>query len=151
MVEQSGKADIHAEKLKTDETGFSAKINYAPKGARRALKGVSQFYNIDIPRLSGEALINVSAHFPVAGKFHIDAMLPALLCGELFGISIEDGVTALQTFTLPPGRMSIIEGIKGATILDSSYNASPEAVKEALELLKRISRQTKNCRHWEYE
>ena len=31
MVEQSG-ADIHAEKLKTDETGFSAKINYAPKG-----------------------------------------------------------------------------------------------------------------------
>ena len=62
-----------------------------------SFEGVSQFYII--PRLSGEALINVSAHFPVAGKFHIDAMLPALLCGELFGISIEDGVTALQTFT----------------------------------------------------
>jgi len=34
-----------------------------------------------------------------------------------------------------PGRMKIIEGIKGSTIIDDSYNSSPVAVNSALRTL----------------
>lgn len=77
-----------------------------------------------------------TAHFPIAGAYHIDILLPALLIGALKGITPEEGIAALQNFKLPPGRMSIIEGKFGAIILDGTYNASPRTVEQALELLK---------------
>lgn len=107
------KGDIFAEDLKNTHNGFSATIvNETPV--------FKKFH----------------AEFPIAGSFHIDAFLPALLCGVLHGITLEEGLRALQSFKLPPGRMSIISGVHGTTILDSSYNASPETTKQALALLK---------------
>lgn len=102
--------DIFADNLKNTASGFEALIH---RGHERYV-----------------------AEFPVAGSFHIDAFLPALLCGLLHGVTLEEGMQALQNFKLPPGRMSIIPGKNGATILDSSYNASPETMKQALDLLK---------------
>lgn len=78
----------------------------------------------------------VFANFPVAGTFHVDLFLPALMIGILNGISLEEGIAALQFFKLPPGRMSLIEGKNGSALIDSSYNASPETVRQALNLLK---------------
>ena len=63
-------------------------------------------------------------------------MLPALIAGRLKGITLEEGISALQNFRLPPGRMSAIEGKNGALLLDGTYNASPETVSQALILLK---------------
>lgn len=104
------KSGIYADDLKNTHTGFSAIINREKQKIR--------------------------AHFPVLGTFHIASFLPALLCGVLHGISLAEGIHALQNFKLPPGRMSIIPAKYGALILDSSYNASPETVKNALEVLK---------------
>jgi len=78
----------------------------------------------------------IHAAFAVAGAYHIDVLLPALLCGTLHGVPLEEGVKALQGFRLPPGRMSIIEGKSGSTLLDSTYNASPQTVEQALTLLR---------------
>ncbi|MEK7523659.1 MAG: UDP-N-acetylmuramoyl-tripeptide--D-alanyl-D-alanine ligase [Patescibacteria group bacterium] len=74
--------------------------------------------------------------FTIAGAFHASSLMPALLCGTLYNIPLREGIDALQSFQLPPGRMTIIEGKNGATLLDSTYNASPETVKQALGLLK---------------
>lgn len=104
------RGDISADNLKNTASGFSATLH----------KGHEHF----------------DAKFPVAGSFHIDAFLPALLCGLLYGLTLKEGIAALQNFKLPPGRMSIIPGKNSSTILDSSYNASPETVKQALDLLK---------------
>ena len=79
---------------------------------------------------------NEPAEFKVPGTYHIDIFLPALLCGILNGISLKEGIKALKSFQLPPGRMSIIPGQHGSIILDGSYNASPETVKQALNLRK---------------
>ena len=46
---------------------------------------------------------------------------------------------ALLNYNAPPGRMRIIAGVKGARIIDDSYNASPKATKAALETLGRLS------------
>ncbi len=50
-----------------------------------------------------------------------------------------DAATAVKNlqsnFSLPPGRASIFSGINGSTIIDSSYNSSPDATSEFLKSL----------------
>jgi len=67
---------------------------------------------------------------------------------QLYAILVALGVTLvakypllsitqiLETYTPPPGRGRLIEGIKNTFILDDSYNASPVAMSAALEALK---------------
>lgn len=63
----------------------------------------------------------------------------ALAVGIYEKIPIETGILVLErNFKLPPGRMSIIPGIKNSVILDSSYNASKWPMIEALNTLKGI-------------
>lgn len=77
-------------------------------------------------------------HANVIGNYQVFVLLPAVICGHLMGMPIENAVAAIAKYVLPPGRMSIIPAIKEATIIDSSYNASPEAVKEALHTLAAV-------------
>lgn len=81
----------------------------------------------------------VSAQFKLLGAFQVYVLLPAIAVGLTQGFSLKECCDALKEFTPPPGRMSMIAGMNGSTILDSTYNASPEAVKEALNLLKEIA------------
>ena len=39
-----------------------------------------------------------------------------------------------KNLTLPPGRSSIFKGIKNTTIIDSTYNATPDGVRSILEM-----------------
>ena len=73
---------------------------------------------------------------PVLGVFHVYVVLPAIAVALTQGFSLEEAVTALAKFKLPPGRMSPIAGINDTLIIDSSYNSSPETAKEALDVLK---------------
>jgi UDP-N-acetylmuramoyl-tripeptide--D-alanyl-D-alanine ligase len=45
---------------------------------------------------------------------------------------------SLATFSASPGRMHIILGKNGSTIIDDSYNSSPVAAEAALETLKSV-------------
>lgn len=111
------KKGLYADNLKNTPTGFSATIQMGSQ--------------------------KTDARFSVAGSYHIDIFLPAILCGILHGLTLQESVKALEKFRLPPGRMGIIEGKNGCTILDSSYNASPETMKEAINLLKDFPGQKK--------
>lgn len=74
----------------------------------------------------------------IIGEYQLYVLLPAIICGRLFGMTFEDAIVALQRYELPPGRMSVIPGINNSVILDSSYNSSPEPLREALKVLKEI-------------
>mgnify|MGYP001603858344 CR=1 FL=1 len=76
---------------------------------------------------------------PVVGEYQAYVLVPAIICAKLMGIEAETAIVSLSKYTLPPGRMSLIPAINGALILDSSYNSSPESLKEALKLLKNVS------------
>lgn len=69
------------------------------------------------------------------GEYHASLMLPAIIVGFITNIPTGNIFEAVRSFNLPPGRMSLIEGKKGTLILDSSYNASPYAIIEALKIL----------------
>lgn len=78
-------------------------------------------------------------HFPhLLGEHQIYVVLPAIAVGFLHGLSITDIMERLRDFRLPPGRMSLLEGVHGSILIDGSYNASPETMVAALQVLAGI-------------
>lgn len=74
-------------------------------------------------------------------------ILYVFACAIAVGISqkIESAqiVKALENFKPAKGRLNIIEGINGSTIIDDSYNANPASVKNALDVLGEIDAKRK--------
>lgn len=69
------------------------------------------------------------------GEYQLSVLMPAIILGLINKVPILDIQDAIANFKLPPGRMSLIKGMNNTLILDSSYNASPEAVMESLKVL----------------
>jgi UDP-N-acetylmuramoyl-tripeptide--D-alanyl-D-alanine ligase len=74
----------------------------------------------------------------VLGITHIYPLVAALAVGLSMQIPFLTMTTALSTHQAPRGRMNIIGGKNGVTILDDTYNSSPVAVERALETLVAI-------------
>ncbi|MFZ2886398.1 MAG: UDP-N-acetylmuramoyl-tripeptide--D-alanyl-D-alanine ligase [Minisyncoccia bacterium] len=76
--------------------------------------------------------------FYALGKPRVYSALAALAVAESVGVSQEQAADALRAWEPPPGRMRILEGIKGSLIIDDTYNSSPVAAAAALDTLKEI-------------
>lgn len=77
----------------------------------------------------------VQAQVALLGAFQVYVVLPAITVALTQGFTLEEAIDILKDYRLPPGRMNPIPGVKETLIIDSSYNASPEAVKQALDVL----------------
>jgi UDP-N-acetylmuramoyl-tripeptide--D-alanyl-D-alanine ligase len=79
-------------------------------------------------------------HMSVAvwGRHHLCSALAAVAVGRLFGMRDVEISRGLCEFEPAPMRCQI-SNIGGATIIDDTYNASPVAMKAALELLRDIN------------
>lgn len=69
------------------------------------------------------------------GKQSIPALAAAALLANILELSekeIKQGLESIEAF---PGRMQVLDGLQGSIIIDDTYNASPEAVKAALDTL----------------
>lgn len=58
--------------------------------------------------------------------------------GIIFGLSSDQIKAGLQQITPVNGRMQRLKGVNDSTIIDDTYNSSPEAVKGALDTLYKI-------------
>lgn len=63
------------------------------------------------------------------------SLLAAVAVAYKMGMEPEDIKSGIKNIKPVPGRMQRLAGIKDSTIIDDSYNASPEAVKLALQSL----------------
>ncbi len=72
---------------------------------------------------------------PVWGRHHLAPALAAVAVGRIFGIRDAEIAAGLAHFQPPPMRCQITK-IRGATIINDTYNASPQAMRAALELLR---------------
>lgn len=70
------------------------------------------------------------------GRPQLYAPSAALGLALSLGMTAEEAFKGLESYVPPPGRLRILQGKNGSTILDDSYNASPSAVKESLDALK---------------
>ncbi len=72
----------------------------------------------------------------VLGRHQISPVLPAIVCGKIFGMNMVEIGEALKMYVPPKGRMNLIAGIKKSLIIDDTYNSAPDSALEALRVLK---------------
>lgn len=72
---------------------------------------------------------------PVVGKQGSKIVLAAVATADMAGLTHDDIVEGVKQIEPVAGRMQVLKGIRNSTILDDTYNASPLAVKAALDVL----------------
>ncbi len=75
----------------------------------------------------------------VLGDAHLRSVVAGATAAAQLGIPLTTIAQNLSHYTPMPGRLRLIPGIKHSLLVDDSYNASPEAVHAALEVLLSIS------------
>lgn len=74
----------------------------------------------------------------VLGDTYVYPCLSALAVTKSLNLNLQKAVNALNNYEAPKGRMNVIDGINDSTIIDDTYNSSPDAVISALKTLKMI-------------
>ncbi len=74
----------------------------------------------------------------VLGVQQIYPLIAAAAVGISFNILLTTIVESLNKHVASKGRMNIISGINESTIIDDSYNSSPDALREALITLSKV-------------
>jgi UDP-N-acetylmuramoyl-tripeptide--D-alanyl-D-alanine ligase len=71
----------------------------------------------------------------IPGRHSVSNALAAAACAVAAGASIEKIVTGLEATQSPARRLQIKSLVQGGQIIDDSYNASPESVRAAIDVL----------------
>ena len=71
----------------------------------------------------------------ISGATYMYPLLAATAVGIARGMNMPAIVAGLHAYDFPKGRMNIIPGINGSTLIDDTYNSSPDAVSSALHAL----------------
>jgi len=77
---------------------------------------------------------DLPGHAPLPGAHFVHAALAAIAVAVQMGFSFEEAVAALGRVERG-GRVVVVEGLRGSTILDDCYNANPASMLAALDLL----------------
>lgn len=77
------------------------------------------------------------------GTTHTSAIAAALAVADALKIDNDSILKGLETYKPAVGRLNVIGGIKRTTIIDDTYNASPDSMREALVLLERVPAEIK--------
>jgi UDP-N-acetylmuramoyl-tripeptide--D-alanyl-D-alanine ligase len=77
----------------------------------------------------------VEVRLPVPGRHNVYNCLAALAAARAFGLSIKASARALAGFEPPSQRLRVLRLGDGVTVVDDSYNANPQSVHAALDVL----------------
>jgi UDP-N-acetylmuramoyl-tripeptide--D-alanyl-D-alanine ligase len=97
--------------------------------ARYQLERLSSAIRLRTP--AGEA----DATLAIPGIHNVRNALAAAACAHAVGITAEtiaQGLTAFRPYT---GRLQVKQAVGGATVIDDSYNANPDSVRAAIDVL----------------
>jgi len=72
------------------------------------------------------------------GSAYMYPLLSAAAVGLAHGLDIGKIAASLSEYSAPKGRMNVIAGINSSTIIDDTYNSSPDATLSALQTLKSL-------------
>lgn len=76
-----------------------------------------------------------AVRLPVPGRHNIANACAAAALAHAAGLSLTEISDGLKHFSNIKGRLQIKQGIKGATLIDDTYNANPDSMKAALDVL----------------
>lgn len=72
------------------------------------------------------------------GRPEAYAAAAAAAVGVAFKLNLVEISQKLESYTPPPGRFRVLPGVRGTTLIDSTYNASPRSMEEALETVSEL-------------
>lgn len=111
-------------------TGEDSDCDYIVSNIREnGLSGIS----FDISRGSEKQSVTL----PVMGRHNALNAALAIAAGAEIGISMPDAARGLRKMELTGGRLTVKTGLNGTTIIDDTYNASPDSMNAALGTLVR--------------
>ncbi|MFI5275015.1 MAG: Mur ligase family protein, partial [Ktedonobacterales bacterium] len=108
----------------------------APPGTREALALMPPRPAAEADGDESETLVFAHLH----GDHWADTIRAALAVGTALGVGEADVLAALRDLTPLPGRMRLLVGEGGMTLLDDSHNATPASVAAGLAALEAIGR-----------
>jgi UDP-N-acetylmuramoyl-tripeptide--D-alanyl-D-alanine ligase len=73
------------------------------------------------------------------GKHNVSNILAAVTAALLCGMRLEEIARAVEEVEPVEHRLQLIQGAGGVTVIDDAYNANPEGVRTALEVLAQFS------------
>lgn len=99
---------------------------------------VSATYQLD--RFSSHVVVTheqsrVQIDLPLPGLHNVRNALGAIAAGSTAGVSLDAAARALRTFSAVHGRSQTRRGRGGAMVIDDTYNANPESVLAAIQVL----------------
>jgi UDP-N-acetylmuramoyl-tripeptide--D-alanyl-D-alanine ligase len=74
----------------------------------------------------------------VVGTHHVYPLIVAAIVAKKVGIPLDTAIKSLESHVSPRGRMNVLKGRNNMTLLDDTYNSSPDAVYSALQTLKEL-------------
>ncbi|MBU2591917.1 hypothetical protein KKD61_00455, partial [Patescibacteria group bacterium] len=146
LVRQTGKKT----KAKVIEIGGGDKPTVKIISTAVSLRGTTFSYQIDSyhPR-SQVLMLNRGKRYQLKMKGFVLPKVYGVNFGLAIGVGLALGVDPERAisgikkhFKMPPGRSSLLRGMKNTLIIDSSYNASPKAVLAMLDLLERLGKRS---------
>jgi len=93
----------------------------------------SSNFNINVNGKDEKTKFNIT----VPGKHNVENSLLAIACGKEMGISYDEMCDGLKNIEMTSMRLDVVKREK-FTIVDDSYNASPDSMKAAIEVVKNI-------------
>ncbi len=87
------------------------------------------------PAAGGRCGADCEFRVPVWGRHHLTSALVAVAVGRMMGFDLEETAELLRQFHPVPMRCQVLE-IRGATIVNDTYNSNPTAMRAALELIR---------------
>jgi UDP-N-acetylmuramoyl-tripeptide--D-alanyl-D-alanine ligase len=86
---------------------------------------------INLKTPSGEVQFNLN----VLGEHNVHNALAASAVAVALGVSNADIASGLTKFNPVKGRLNWLEGVNGAVVIDDTYNANPDSMKAAIDVL----------------
>jgi UDP-N-acetylmuramoyl-tripeptide--D-alanyl-D-alanine ligase len=87
------------------------------------------------PRLRGGDEDTFTIELAAAGTHNVRNALAACACALAAGIPVEAIVRGLEAFAPVTGRLQRKQAAGGAVVIDDSYNANPDSVRAAIDVL----------------
>ncbi|WP_028874800.1 UDP-N-acetylmuramoyl-tripeptide--D-alanyl-D-alanine ligase [Tepidiphilus margaritifer] len=72
---------------------------------------------------------------PLVGRHNVHNALAAMACAVALDVPLATAASALAAFVPVPGRLQPLAGAQGALLIDDTYNANPDSMRAAIEVL----------------
>ncbi len=106
-------------------------LGHATVTAKCSMDAATATLDVSIPGATARIAL------PLAGEHNVRNALAAVAAATAAGATLDACARALERFVPVRGRLQMKQGVRGAVLIDDTYNANPDSVRAATDVLAR--------------